>query len=552
MFRRLCLIVNLVAVGLVLMTSPAMIVAQNDSSGATVEVLVQGSPMRGSANGIFFDNQDRLLVASALGNAIFVVDPESGDILETWGPEQGVTFPDDVTVGPDDSVYFTDTVIGNVIRISAGGTVTTLAQGLPNVNPITLSDDGRLYVAQCFGEMTGVYEIIEGADPWLIVGDQPHCATNAMDIGPDGMLYGPRWFEGRIVKIDPASGEITTVLEGLEIPSAAKFSPDGVLHVLDAARGEVLTLDIVTGESIVLTTMMPGMDNLAFDSAGRLYVSSYVAGSIVEVLADGTIRTVVQGGLVNTSGIAVQNGTVYTGGFYGLKGFDAISGEMTFVSPNHLDLSPVGSPLTVSSDGDNLLLSSWFNNTEKLWSPTDDLLAAEFADPAVPLNALRFQGDLILAQIGTSGVVRVNGEDPSQIETLIGDLAVPTGLAATDDDLWVADWATGTVWLLIEDGVGLSAPVAAVTGLMFPEGIAVTSDGQLIVVETGLDRVVAIDLSSGELVVLAEGLQLSEPSWPGIPVPPSMWFNGVAVDENGVIYVNADLANVIYRILPQE
>lgn len=536
----------LVMTGLILMTLPSVSVAQDDK--AAFEILVQGSPLTGSANGMFFDNQDRLIVASALANLIFVVDPESGAILETWGPEQGVLFPDDVTVGPDDTVYYTDTVGGRVVAIASDGTTTTLAEGLPGANPITLADDGHLFVAQCFGESTGVYELIEDSEPRLIIGEQPGCATNGMDVGPDGMIYGPRWFEGRVVKIDPATGETTPVLEGLGIPSAVKFNADGVLHVLDALRGEVLTVDIGTGESSVKATVWPGMDNLAFDSTGRLYISSYVEGTIVELLADGTTRTVIQGGLVNTSGIALHGDTVISGGFYGLKGFDTTSGEMTWESPSHYLISPLGNPMTVSTDGENLLLTSWLNNAVKVWNPSDDSLVAEYTDFAVPLNAIRFQGDLIVAEVGSSNVVRANGNDPTQREVLFGDLVVPAGLAATDNDLWVADWGGGTVWQVIGDGEVLAEPLAVATGLMLPEGLAVTADEQLIVVETGLDRVVSIDPVTSELTVLAEGLQLSQTAVEGIPLPPTLWFNAVTVDEGGVIYVNADVANVIYRI----
>lgn len=534
---------------IVLLLLPTMSAAQDNPPTASVEILVQGSPIRGSANGMFFDSQDRLYVASVMSSAIYQIDPASGEILDTWGVAEGVLFPDDVTVGPDDTIYFTGIIVGSVGQIAPDGTVTTLATGLPSVNPITVADDGRIFVAQCFGESNGVYEIIREGDPRPILTEQQGCASNGMDVGPDGMLYGPRWFEGSVVKIDPASGEMTPVLEGLGIPAAVKFNAEGMLYVLDTLRGEVVTLNVTTGESRVVATVWPGMDNLAFDSTGRLYISGYIEGSVVELLADGTTRTVIAGGMVTNSGIAVQNDMVCTSGFYGLKAFDTTSGEMQWVSPSHHQFSPVGSPVTVSSDGENLILTSWFDNAVKIWDPITDTPVAEYFDFAVPLNAIRFQEDLIVAELGTNSVVRANGTDPTQRETLVAELAVPAGLAATEDALWVGDWATGTIWQVVKDGAALAEPIAVVTGLSFPEGLAVTPDGLLIVVETGLDRVIAVEPATGEITVLAEALQLSEPGWQGIPIPPTLWFDGVAVDEAGVLYVNADLANVIYRIV---
>lgn len=69
-----------------------------------------------------------------------------------------------------------------------------------------------------------------------------------------------------------------------------------------------------------------------------------------------------------------------------------------------------------------------------------------------PLNAIRFQGDLIVAEGGSGRVIRAPGADPAERVTLATGLGVPAGLAATDDDLWAGDWATGRVLRLVADG----------------------------------------------------------------------------------------------------
>jgi hypothetical protein len=51
-------------------------------------ILVQGADLHG-ANGLAFDDQDRLHVASWWGSSITVVDPDTGDILTEYGPDQG-------------------------------------------------------------------------------------------------------------------------------------------------------------------------------------------------------------------------------------------------------------------------------------------------------------------------------------------------------------------------------------------------------------------------------------------------------------------------------
>ena len=62
------------------------------------------------------------------------------------------------------------------------------------------------------------------------------------------------------------------------------------------------------------------------------------------------------------------------------------------------------------------------------------------------------QDDWIVAELGTGSVVRADGDDPSQRIPLASDLAVPLGLAATEDALWVGDMATGIVWQLAAAG----------------------------------------------------------------------------------------------------
>ena len=64
------------------------------------KVLVQGSPIHGS-NGIMFDDNDLLYIASGAGREILVMDPKSGRILDKMGPDEGVEGPDDLIFGPE-------------------------------------------------------------------------------------------------------------------------------------------------------------------------------------------------------------------------------------------------------------------------------------------------------------------------------------------------------------------------------------------------------------------------------------------------------------------
>ncbi len=537
---------------LVLAASLAQAIAAQGLLPSRVRVLVRGARIHG-ANGIMFGSDDRLHIASLFGREIVVMDPKTGKIIERLGPDVGVEGPDDLTFGPDGSLYWTSLLTGEVGRLSPAG-VKTGQFVAPGVNPITFSDDGRLFVALCFlGD--ALYEL----DPDFV--DQPRLIAenlgflNGMDWGPDGYLYGPIFTQGRVVRInvdaDPAT--IETVADGFGVPAAVKFDSRGRLHVVDQLAGEILRVDTETGDKEVIATIMPGLDNLAFDSQDRLFVSHAQDGSIFEVLPGGTTRTVSRGGMIAPGGVAVlprphRGESVFVADLWSLREFNGQTGRPKSVEPHNLAVpGGITSPLTVSPDGDNLVLSSWIGNAVQVWNPEAGEVLKNYPDFAVPLNAIRFQGDLVVAELGTGSVVRRNATTGKRV-TLADGLYVPAGLAATDDDLWVGDWATGIVWQIVADGEPIE-PILVAMDLLFPEGLAVDQDGSLLVVETGDGCLSRIDPATGEVSTVAEGLALGAE---GIPeaAPPTWFFNGVAVGPSGVIYVTGDIANVLYRFRP--
>jgi hypothetical protein len=77
--------------------------------------------------------------------------------------------------------------------------------------------------------------------------------------------------------------------------------------------------------------------------------------------------------------------------------------------------------------------------------------------------------------------------------------------------------------------------------------MAIASDGSLLVVESGAGRLSRIDLNSGKVTPIVEGLELGAPGPP--TMPPTWGFNGVAVGPSGTIYITGDKANVVYHLV---
>lgn len=543
MVRRRSLGIAFILFTAVAVTSsiPTMAVEINKEFIQNGRVLVKGSPIHG-ANGLAFDTQDRLHIASVLGREIVVMNPKNGKILDRFGPEVGVESPDDITFGPlgsayQDDIFWTSLFTGEVGRLSPQGVKTTVGQLFPGVNPITFSDDNRLFVAHDFFGYAGLYEIDpEGIDhPTLL--DPNFYNLNGFDFGPDGLLYGPI-FQERILRIDVDSGPPPLWSEDIINPfasAAVKFNSEDRLFALNVEQ--VVEIDPATGAiEVVAPHVGPGLDNLAFDSRGRIYVSSYADGSIYTILPSGKARTISRGGLIAPGGVAVLpyrhgGASLVVADTFSFRKFNSRTGK-----PGRVE-EVFGTAGTVAPYGDDLVTTAWFNSAIEI----RDGETLELIDGPhlfnLPLNSISFQGDVAVAELGSGSVVR--GDHTA----IAGGLYVPTGLAAADDDLWVADWATGFVFQIMDGGIPVFIPVAS--GLAQPEGMAVNTDGSLLVVETGAGRLTRIDLDTGEVTVIVEGLEVGSPGPPGYP--PTSIFSGVAVDRAGYIYVTADAANLLYR-----
>jgi sugar lactone lactonase YvrE len=531
------------------------------SEQPAVDVLARGSRFHGT-NGIHFGPDGLLYMASVVTPALAAIDPETGEVKTQWGAEEGAKGPDDLAFGPDGSVYWTDIAYGDVVRRAPDGTTSVVASPGPGVNPITFSDDGRLFVSQCFlGDQLFEIDPMGATEPRLI-SDQlgPGCGLNGMDWGPDDKLYGPRWFQGTVARVDVDSGKVETVAEGFGVPAAVKFDSQGRLHVLDSLRGEVVRLDVAAGTSKVIGRVTPSAaDNLAFDAKDRLFVSSFGDGSIVEVLDGERTRTVVPGGITMAGGLALAkraggDGAVDAGGagevlyvadFYALRGLDPRTGKEVYTARDIIGFSKIGSIMTVAADGDRLITTSWFDNAVKVWDPVENDVVVSFTGLKRPVNARPFQGDLVVAEWDTGSVLRLKAAEPETRTAIATGIATPAGLAVGGDDLYVSDRDAGRVLQIVDGGKLLSPAREVARGLAGPEGIELGDDGQLYVVEADGDRVSRVDPETGETMLVAGGLALHVPSQGEFPT--TMLFNGIAVGAER-IYVTGDVENVIYTV----
>ena len=527
------------------------------ASGAAAKVLVQGTQPPGTF-GLRFGPDGKLYVPS-IAAGIVILDPETGQMLGFLGPEQGVLSPEDLAFGSDGSLYWNEMFVGNVGRRAPDGTVTHQMVA-PGVNPLAFGKGGRLFVSVCW-----FADVLLELDPNLV--NPPRQVASGLgwlkgiDFGADGKLYGASVLTGRIVKIDvdATPPTVETVASGFAAPFTAKFDSQGRLVVNDRGASKLYHVDPATGTKQLIAEVPFGVDNVAIGPSDRLFVSSYSDGGVYEVNADGTLRTVIPGGMLLPTTPAVvgraDGESVFIGNILAMREYDGATGTLRNTVREIFTAPPAfGGAWTVSSDGGNLVVTSLFPYPSvQVLDPLAGTVIENYNDFNMPVNAIRFKGDLVVVELGTAaGEAKVTRAGPAGRTTMADasmNILVPVGLAATTDSLWVSDWATGLVWQLVAGGAQLTPPRPVASGLRGPEGLAVDRDGSLLVVEAGAAQVSRINPTTGEVSTVVGGLALGAQGF-GV-LPPFGFVNGVAVGPSGAVYVGGDLANVLYKLTPR-
>jgi outer membrane protein assembly factor BamB len=341
------------------------------------------------------------------------------------------------------------------------------------------------------------------------------------------------------------------VAEGFKTPAAANIDPQfrDDLYVIDAGTGAVWKVSLTSKAKRLVASLKPGLDNLAFDSRGRLFVTSMTDNGIYLVdKQTGSAKTVVEGKLAVPGDLAVttDNGreTVHVADMFSYRTVDGVSGAVSDVLRVHGDTHAY--PIGLSIGPKSVVLSSWFSNTvEKLDRKTGKVVAT-LDDFDSPVDAIETNdGTLYVAELKSGNLVKVS-PDGKQRSTFAKDLRGPVGMVQGPGSLiYVTESAAGAISQI---DVASGARKVVVDGLAGPEGIDVGPDGKIFVAEVGQKRIVMVDPATGTKTVIASNLDIGlEPFAGG---PPALVPTGVAVAKSGNIYVSSDRRNSLYKLTP--
>ena len=508
------------------------------------EALVAPSSFSG-VHGLAIDAKGRLLAGSVLGYSMWEVDRKTGAAKVMIPAPEGQA--DDIAVGPNGELAWTNYLMGMLrYRTSDTAPLQVLAKDLPGLNSVDFDRrNGKLYASQVFlGDALWEIDVAGVKPPRLIVKDMG--GFNGFEVGPDGMLYGPLWFKGQVVKIDPANGAITVINNEFKVPAAANLDGKGNLWVVDTRTGELSKVELASGRKTVMKQLKTALDNLAIAPDGMIYVSNMADNSIESFNpATGELKMLTSGKLAVPAGVKIDGDTLWVADVFGFRQVNAKSGEVKDVF--RMQASDMEYPFAIGVSTKQFALTSWFTGTVQIVDRATLKTVHMIHGLKAPFDALPMEdGSVLYAEIATGTITRASGADYKTTKVVAEGLGGPVQMTLGRDGALYVTEAAGKL-TRIDLASGAKTEIA--NGLALPEGVAQTPWGSFIVAETAAGRLTEIDPATGTRRTIAANLPIGMTAPPGMPPPYVV--TGVAVGADGTVYFSADKNNALYRVRPQ-
>lgn len=455
-------------------------------------------------------------------------------------PSGGIFIPDDIAADDNGNLYATGTtpLVGEVYRIDANGVKTVIADGMAAPNGIEYNPrTGRLFVTECF-QGNRVYEVFpDGGKPARLLIDKDIIAVpEGFDFDPDtDDLIIPDMGTGKILRVHPDTGAITTIAENFVTPIALTIGADKMIYVPELATGAVYKVTLDGSRREKIAQIAPGLDNVAITSQGRLFVTSYWNATIYEVTTDGSgkFKQLFPDGPNQPLGIVVKDSKLLVADAIMVRGVK--EGKYAPTKLNAWAAHGMPLPLSLADGpGSQLFWTDGIHGAVAMGHPESgefkpvagdlDQPVAAIMDPSAPR--------LFVAEYGAGRITVVNLTNGVKT-TLAEGLEGPLAMALIEDTLYVAESKIGRI-STIDSETGRKAVFLSCAAAK-PGALADDGQGRLLVLDGAAQTLLRIDPKTRAVDIVAGHLPIQYStvgSYPPIEFPMPM-----TVARNGDIYL---------------
>ncbi|AUW58163.1 hypothetical protein C1T17_08645 [Sphingobium sp. SCG-1] len=507
------------------------------ADGYKVSLLVPGSAFH-TLNGITTTPDGRVFLASVSSDSIFSFDLKSGAVSTVVGPPLGHS--DDVVVARDGTLYWTAIVDGIIRKRAPDGTISDVAKDIPGANSLALSrDETHLYVGQVFlGDGLWDVDLTGGAAPRHVLHDIG--GLNAFTVDADGMIYGPLWERGEVVRIDPRTSQMKTLAKGLDRPGSVRIDGKGRLFALENGTAKVWNIDRGNGRKRMIAQLPSAPDNMTVAPSGHLLVSNMADNAVWDVDPEsGRSVALISGQLAFPRAIAVVQGAdgplLYVTDTCSIRIVDARTGRVRDLVRRIV--ADLRLPSSINLADGQVITSSELLGAVQIIGQESGAVEKTITGFDKPSDVLKLaNGDLLLAEPSRNRLILYKN---GQQLPLAAKVDAPVSLAQGRDGSILVAEAKGRILRIALD-TGLETEIAHGLGQLCD--VIVSPDGTILALDVADRRLLELTPDGKAVRTIARDLPVG---YLAEPYPRS---GGIAVSEDGAIFIAADVENAIYRV----